>query len=139
MRFGLVIRLIRFTVHLQSLCACNYRAIANSLHYVLSLRSLLCLHQSLLGDRSQQCLLHLCSHSYWVVTVPQLTHCSNCPAYNILAQTAQKKNTFLCCCIHCCVHVCLDVHMITTQPLPSNGRCLQNNGCCISAYLAVIA
>jgi hypothetical protein len=39
----------------------------------------------------------LCSCFYWRGTVSQLTHCSNCPAYNILARTAQKT-PFLCCC-----------------------------------------
>jgi hypothetical protein len=46
---------------------------------VLSLLSLLCLHQSLPGDGSQQCPLFPWSRSYLLATVSQLTHCSNCP------------------------------------------------------------
>jgi hypothetical protein len=56
----------------------------------------------------------------------QLTHCSSCPAYNISVRTAQKTS-FLCCCFHCCVRVCWDAHVIATQPLPSNGHCLQSH------------
>jgi hypothetical protein len=94
-----------------------------SLQHVVNLLILLCLHESLPADGSQQCPLLPCSHSYQLATVPQLTHSSSCPTYNILAQTAHKAS-FLCCCIHCCVRICWDAHVIATQPLPSNGRCL---------------
>jgi hypothetical protein len=48
------------------------------------------LHQLLPGDESQKCPLLPCSCFYWLVTVSQLTHFSNCSAYNILARTVQK-------------------------------------------------
>jgi hypothetical protein len=100
--------------------------LCSSLQQVLSLLSLLCLHQSLPGDGSQQCPLLPCSSSYRLANVPQLTHCSNSPAYNKPARTAQKI-PFLCYCIHCCVPVCWDTHVMATQSLPSNGRCLQSH------------
>jgi hypothetical protein len=43
-----------------------------------SLLSLLCLHQSLPGEGSQQCPLLPCSHSYRLATVSQLTQYSSC-------------------------------------------------------------
>jgi hypothetical protein len=46
----------------------------SSLLHILSLLSLLCLHQSLPCDGSEQCLLLSCSRSYRLATVPQLTH-----------------------------------------------------------------
>jgi hypothetical protein len=49
-----------------------------------------CLNQSLPGDGSQQCPLLPCSRSYWLETVSQITHSSNCPAYNISARITQK-------------------------------------------------
>jgi hypothetical protein len=47
---------------------------------MLSLPSLLCLHQSLFGNGSQQCSLLLCSRTYRLATVSHLTHYgkSNC-------------------------------------------------------------
>jgi hypothetical protein len=64
-------------------------------------------------------------------TDSQLTHWSNCPAYNTSTRTAHKTS-FLCCSFHCCVRVCWDAHVIDTQPMPSNG-------CCITACLAIVA
>jgi hypothetical protein len=133
MGFGLV---IGFIEHLQIVTTLNYSVIANS-HTVrfirarISLLSLLCLHQSLPGDGFQKCRLLPCSRSYRLATVPQLTDCSKCPAYNISARTAQKT-PFLCCCIHCCFRVVWDAHVIATQPLPSNDLCLQSH------YLATV-
>jgi hypothetical protein len=92
--------------------------VCSSLQHVLSLLSLLCLHQSLPGDGFQECLLLPCSCSYRLATVPQLTHCSKCPANSISAPTAQKT-PFLCCCIHCCIRVCWDSNVIANQPLSS--------------------
>jgi hypothetical protein len=45
--------------------------------------SLLCLQLSLPCDRYQQCPLLPCFRSYRLTPAPQLTHCSNCPGYNI--------------------------------------------------------
>jgi hypothetical protein len=115
---------IGFAEHLQVVTTRNYSAIANShtLQFTTvrtSFLSLLCLHQSLPGDGSQQRPLLSYSHSYRLATVAQLTHCSNCPAYNISARITHKT-PFLCCCIYCWVRVCWDAHLIAIQPLPSN-------------------
>jgi hypothetical protein len=121
MGFGLVIAFIEL---LQIVTTSNYIAIANShtlLQHVLSLLSLLSFHQSLPGDGPQHCPQLPCSRSYRLATVPQLTHCSDCPNYNISTWTAQKI-PFL-----CWVCICLDAHVIATQPLPRNDRCLQSH------------
>jgi hypothetical protein len=72
--------------------------LCSSLQHILSLLSLLCLHQSLSGDDgSQPCPLLACSRCYRLANVPQLTHCSSCPAYKVPARIAQKTS-FLCYC-----------------------------------------
>jgi hypothetical protein len=106
--FGWVVGFIEF---LQIVTTRNYSAVASSLcsslEHVLGLLILLCLHQSLSGDRSQQWAVLPCSLSYRLATVPQITPCSNCPAYNVSAWIAQKT-PFFCCCFHLlpCKHVC---------------------------------
>jgi hypothetical protein len=91
--FGLV---IGFIEHLQNVTTNNYDSL-NQLHtskitattaHVILL-SLVCLHQSLPGDGSQQCPVLPQSHSYWLATVSQLTHCCNCQlSTNWLSLTA---------------------------------------------------
>jgi hypothetical protein len=100
------------------------QTLCSSLQHVLSLLSLLCLHQSLPGDGSQECPLLPCSRSYRLATFPRPTHCSNCCGYNISALTENTVPLLLYLRI---VAFCWDVHVIATQPLPSNGRCLQSH------------
>jgi hypothetical protein len=69
------------------------RTFYSSLQRVLSLLSLLCLHQSLPGDESQQCPLLPCSRSYLSVTVPQVTHC--CQAGDHLTPTCCSSHSRL--------------------------------------------
>jgi hypothetical protein len=76
MGFGLV---IEFIEQLEIVTISNYSTIANSLQHVLSVLSLLCLHQSLPGDGSQQCPLLPCSRSYWFATVAQLSTLNTTP------------------------------------------------------------
>jgi hypothetical protein len=86
---------------------CTFIQLVTTLHKLLQdtlgLLSLLCLHKSLSGDGSEQCLLP-CSRSYRQATVTQPSHCSDCRLatnsdcpYNISARTAQKT-PFHCCC-----------------------------------------
>jgi hypothetical protein len=68
---------IGFTEHLQIVITSNYSAngihtLCSALRHMLRLLSLLCLHQSLPGDGSQQCSVLPCSRPYRLVTVPQL-------------------------------------------------------------------
>jgi hypothetical protein len=99
------------------------------------LLSLLCPHQSMSGDGSQQRPLLRCSRSYRLAVVPQLTHCSNCPAYNISTLTAQKS-PFLIAVVQSlrCKHICLRsrysltavVYFLVSRSLPNN-RCSYHN------------
>jgi hypothetical protein len=66
--------------------------LCSSLQHAISLRSLLCLHQSLPAVGYQQCPLLLCSRSYRLATVPQTTKSHICPAYNISARNSQKQS-----------------------------------------------
>jgi hypothetical protein len=79
----------------------NYNSAIRNSHalqqLVRTLLSLLGFHQSLPREWSQQCPQLPCSRCYRLATVPQLTHCSNCSAYNISARTTLKI-PFLCCC-----------------------------------------
>jgi hypothetical protein len=80
--------------------------------------SLLCLHQLLPGDDSQQCPLFSCSRSYRLATVSQRTPCSSCRrstdwlSLTVLLITSRhglhKKTPFLCCCFQLlpCTHAC---------------------------------
>jgi hypothetical protein len=55
-----------------------------------------------------------------------LPHCSNCPGYNFSARTTYETQF-----IFCCVHI-LCRGNVFTEPLT-------RNGCCLLAYLAVVA
>jgi hypothetical protein len=98
----------------------------DSLQHVLSLFSMLCLHQSLPGDGSQQCPLLPCSYSYRLANVSELTYCFNCPAYNIweriVRNTPLPKVTPL-------LHI--------TQPLPSNGYFSGSTVFALSKYVTI--
>jgi hypothetical protein len=54
-------------------------------------------------------------------------HFTNCPAYDISARTVQITPSYLCYCIQVLCSCLCDAHVIASQPVPSNGRCLQNN------------
>jgi hypothetical protein len=61
-----------------------------SLRPTLSLLSLLCLQQLLLGSGSQQCPLLLCSHPYQLATVLHLTYCSSYPTLRVRARATLR-------------------------------------------------
>jgi hypothetical protein len=72
----------------------------SSLQHLLSLLSLLCLHQSLPGDRSKQCPLLACSRSYQLASHSQLTHsvgrlnsCRSSPAQSFLTSVSLRSMT----------------------------------------------
>jgi hypothetical protein len=69
----------------------------------------------------------LVSRSYRLATIPQLTHCSNCPAYNISARTVQKT-PFLCYCFQLLPykHACLRTGRHATMLLSS---CVCTDSC----------
>jgi hypothetical protein len=140
---------IGFIEHLQIVTTSNYSAVANSNTLQLTTHfSVCCVFTSRLsGDRFQQRPLLPSSRSNRLATVPQLTHCSSCPAHNISARIAQKTPSFCCC-----------IQLLRAQPsartaqinlssvaiygsLPSNGRCLivsqslpSNRSTCRSMY-----
>jgi hypothetical protein len=87
---------------------------------------LICVHQSLSGEAFQQFPLLPCSRSKWLATVSQLTHCSSCRAYNILARNTQKT-PFLLTLSNVGVQTCLFA------------KSLLSNGCCIAPSFAVVA
>jgi hypothetical protein len=63
---------------------------------------------------------------------------SSCHDYNISVRTAQKTLFFFC--IHRYFTVCWNAHSNATEQLPNIGRRLfLNNGCCWTAYVAVVA
>jgi hypothetical protein len=72
---------------------------------------------------------------WWIPTISLCFHAhvlaGDCHTTNSLLQLSSmdhtEKTLLLSCCIHCYVCVCWDAHVITTQPLPSNGRCLQSH------------
>jgi hypothetical protein len=132
---------IEFAEHLQIVTTSNYSAIANShtlcssLQHVLSLLSLLCFHQLLPGDGSQQCPLLPCSRSYRLVTVPQLIKSQTCPAYNIWHGPHIKhlSQQLFYCCVTQLSHGPRRERRFSVRPLvrvrnlmPSNGRCLES-------------
>jgi hypothetical protein len=83
---------------LQNISANNYGSL-NELHskdhcnYSTHNVALLCLLQSLADDGSQQCPLLLCSRSYQLATVSQLTHYSSCR----LSTDRLQSSTVNCC------------------------------------------
>jgi hypothetical protein len=123
--------IIEYSEHLQSQLRVTVvlsviHAHCSSLEHVLSLLSLLCL---------QQCPLLLCSCSYQLAAVSQLTRRSSCPTYDISTQTAQKT-PFLYCCLQLlpCKHACLKsrysvvafLFLLILQSLPSSGSACHN-------------
>jgi hypothetical protein len=86
-----------------------------------------------------------CSCSYRLATVSQLTHCSNCPTYNISARNAQKT-PFLCFCLQLsCKHACLRsrysvtavLFLLISLSLSSNASTCHNIFSCQSGYRRV--
>lgn len=91
---------IVFSEHLQNVNTNNYNTLAelhipkitvNWAHIISSQFAMS--SQWLPGDGSQQCLLTSCSLFYLLRTLSQLTHCSDCPNYNI--GTDHTENTAL--------------------------------------------
>jgi hypothetical protein len=84
---------VGFIEHLEIVTTSNYSAIANS-HTLQFTTARTKPSQSVLSLpvvawwRIQQCPLIPCSRTYRLATVPHLTHCFNCPAYNLSARTA---------------------------------------------------
>jgi hypothetical protein len=137
MRFGLV---IGFTEHLQNMTINNYDSLTEICTPNITLTAAhIKSPQSMPGDGFQQCPLLKCSGSYGLATVSQLTHCSNCPAYNISARTA-KKTQFLWCCFqllqrkHACLRsrnsVTAVVYILISRSLPSSRSQYHNIDSC---------
>lgn len=107
MGLGLLIGFIEYLQITSVSNITNSHSLCSSLEHALNLLGLLCLQQLIPGDASQQCLLDPFSRcSYQLATFPQLTNCSNCPAYNISTWIMQKTQ-FL-----CCIHIFWDAYVI---------------------------